>query len=69
MALYAVVFLGSTPIGGPLVGWLSGSFGARAGLAVGAGAALIAAAVAVAARRRTSAVGLRAAEATSGGTS
>ena len=40
MALYAVVFLGSTPIGGPLVGWLSEAEGPRAGLAVGALAAL-----------------------------
>jgi MFS family permease len=42
MALYAVVFLGSTPIGGPLIGWLSEAAGARAGLAVGAAAALAA---------------------------
>jgi MFS family permease len=40
MALYAVVFLGSTPIGGPLVGWLSQAEGPRAGLAIGALAAL-----------------------------
>lgn len=29
MALYGVVFLGSTPIGAPLVGWLGEHFGAR----------------------------------------
>ncbi|TMK91030.1 MAG: MFS transporter [Actinobacteria bacterium] len=29
MALYGVVFLGSTPIGAPLVGWLAGILGAR----------------------------------------
>jgi predicted MFS family arabinose efflux permease len=40
MALYAIVFLGSTPIGGPLVGWVSQAQGPRAGLAVGALAAL-----------------------------
>ncbi len=44
MALYSVVFLGSTPIGGPLVGWLSEVAGPRAGLALGAIAALGAAA-------------------------
>jgi MFS family permease len=43
MALYSVVFLGSTPIGAPLVGWLAGSLGPRAGLVVGAVAALVAA--------------------------
>jgi MFS family permease len=42
MALYAIVFLGSTPIGGPLVGWLSQAEGPRAGLAIGALAALAA---------------------------
>jgi MFS family permease len=43
MALYAVVFLGSTPIGSPLVGWLAGVAGPRAGLLAGAVAALVAA--------------------------
>jgi MFS family permease len=43
MALYSVVFLGSTPIGAPLVGWLAGSLGPRAGLVVGAVAAFVAA--------------------------
>jgi MFS family permease len=32
MALYSVVFLGSTPIGGPLVGWLSQTYDPRAAL-------------------------------------
>jgi MFS family permease len=41
MALYAVVFIGSNPIGGPLTGWLSGVGGARAALVLGAAAALI----------------------------
>ncbi|MDQ1355700.1 MAG: hypothetical protein QOF20_2466 [Acidimicrobiaceae bacterium] len=43
MALYGLVFLGSTPIGGPIVGWISQSFGPRYGLAVG-GVATVAAA-------------------------
>jgi len=40
MALYSVVFLGSSPIGGPLMGWISGAAGPRAGLLLGAGAAI-----------------------------
>jgi hypothetical protein len=52
MALYAVVFLGSTPIGAPLVGWLAGSVGPRAGLVLGGAAALAAAAGALVAYAR-----------------
>ena len=44
MALYSVVFLGSTPIGGPIVGWLAEVAGPRAGLVLGGVAALAAAA-------------------------
>jgi MFS family permease len=44
MALYSVVFLGSTPIGAPLVGWLAGAAGPRAGLVLGGTAALLTAA-------------------------
>jgi hypothetical protein len=36
MALWAVAFMGSTPIGGPLIGWITSSAGARVGLSVGA---------------------------------
>jgi MFS family permease len=43
MALYSVVFLGSTPIGAPLIGWLAGAAGPRAGLVLGGTAALLAA--------------------------
>jgi MFS family permease len=35
MALYSVVFLGSTPIGGPLMGWIAGAAGPRTALALG----------------------------------
>ena len=35
LALHAIVFLGSTPIGGPIMGAISEGFGARWGLAVG----------------------------------
>jgi MFS family permease len=36
MSLWFVSFQGSTPIGGPVVGWLMGILGARAGLGLGA---------------------------------
>ena len=42
LALQAIVFLGSTPIGGPIVGAISESFGARYGIAIGAVATLAA---------------------------
>jgi MFS family permease len=54
MALYSVVFLGSTPIGGPIVGWLAEVAGPRAGLVLAGVAALVAAvagAIAFARRR------------------
>ncbi len=40
LALQAMLFLGSTPIGGPIVGWVSEQFGARYAIALGAVAAL-----------------------------
>lgn len=40
MALFGIAFLGSTPIGGPLVGWIAQTLGPRVGLGVGAFAAL-----------------------------
>jgi MFS family permease len=46
MALYAIAFLGSTPIGGPIVGWISQNYGPRTGFAVGGVAAIIATAFA-----------------------
>jgi MFS family permease len=52
MALYSVVFLGSTPIGAPLVGWLAQAAGPRAGLILGGTAALGAALAAWAAFAR-----------------
>jgi MFS family permease len=52
MALLGVAFLGSTPIGGPFVGWVSQDFGPRAGLAVGAIAALIAGVAALGRKQR-----------------
>ena len=45
MALYSMVFLGSTPIGGPIAGWLSQSIDPRASLVL-AGVSGVAAAIA-----------------------
>lgn len=36
LALTAVVFIGSTPIGGPIVGYIAQQFGARFGIGIGA---------------------------------
>jgi MFS family permease len=41
MALYSIVFLGSTPIGGPLSGWLSEAIDPRAALVMGGIAAIL----------------------------
>jgi MFS family permease len=47
MAIYMLLFLGSTPIGGPVIGWISQHWSARLGLAVGGVACLAAAAFTV----------------------
>ena len=52
LALQAIVFLGSTPIGGPLLGAVCDAFGARAGILVGGIAALGAAAWGIVVSRR-----------------
>ncbi len=41
MAVYTITLLGSTPIGGPLIGWVSQEFGPRWGLAIGGIATII----------------------------
>ncbi|MBU6495516.1 MAG: MFS transporter [Acidobacteria bacterium] len=51
MSLWAVAFLGSTPIGGPLVGWITNATNARWGLGVGALSCAAAAGLAVFASR------------------
>ena len=43
LALQAMVFLGTTPIGSPLVGWMSDRFGPRTAIAFGAVACFVAA--------------------------
>ena len=42
LALQAMLFLGSTPVGGPIVGWVADQFGARYSIGLGAVAALLA---------------------------
>jgi MFS family permease len=46
MALYGLVFLGSTPLGGVLGGWMAGQFGPRSILLLSGVSSLAAAAVA-----------------------
>ena len=41
MALYMIVFLGATPIGSPLVGWIGETYGPRWAIGVGAIASLL----------------------------
>ena len=43
MALYALVFLGSTPFGGPVMGWLAQHAGTRFAMGVGASSCFVAA--------------------------
>jgi MFS family permease len=55
LALQAIVFLGSTPIGGPIVGWVSQEFGARWGVMIGGISAVVAAGYGWRASRRLAA--------------
>ncbi|WP_136518585.1 MULTISPECIES: MFS transporter [Cellulomonas] len=41
MALYMMVFLGATPVGSPIVGWIGETFGARWSIGVGSISALV----------------------------
>ncbi len=43
MALYTMIFLGVTPFGAPLIGWVAEQFGARWSMAVGGVASILAA--------------------------
>ncbi|MFJ3900211.1 MFS transporter [Streptomyces sp. NPDC090025] len=45
MSLYMMVFAGGTPIGAPLLGWVTDTYGARVGFAIGGLVSLVAAAV------------------------
>ena len=42
LALQAIVFLGSTPIGGPILGYVSQQYGARIGVAIGGVSGIVA---------------------------
>ena len=53
MAIYMAIALGSSPIGGPVVGWVADAFGPRWALGVGGAAGVCAAIVGWAYRRRT----------------
>ena len=57
MSLWFVAFQGSTPIGGPIIGWVIGFAGARAGLNVGAVTCLLVALLGFLVMRRDRAVG------------
>ncbi|WP_371744589.1 hypothetical protein [Georgenia sp. TF02-10] len=46
MSLYMMVFMGTTPIGSPLVGWVAEQFGPRWSVGVGAIASVLVAAAA-----------------------
>jgi len=45
MALWAVAFMGTTPVGGPLIGWIIAASNARVGLGTGGIACLLAAGI------------------------
>ncbi|MEU3255799.1 MFS transporter [Streptomyces sp. NPDC006997] len=45
MSLYMMVFLGGSPVGAPIVGWITDTYGARVGLATGGAIAALAAVV------------------------
>ena len=52
LALQGMVFLGSTPIGGPILGWVCEAYGARWGIVVGSVSCLAAGAWGLAMVRR-----------------
>ena len=47
MAIYMAIFMGGTPIGAPIVGWVADAMGPRWGLGVGAASGIVAGAVGV----------------------
>ncbi len=52
MGLFAVVFLGTTPIGGPLIGWIAEQLGPRAAMGFAAGVTAAAGAITILVLRR-----------------
>jgi MFS family permease len=57
LAIQAMLFLGSTPVGGPIVGWVAEEFGARYSVALGAVAACLAGLWGLGAARRDATLG------------
>jgi MFS family permease len=57
MALHGLVFLGSTPIGAPAIGWISETWGARVGMGVGGAIGLAVALLAMLVIKRGEIVG------------
>jgi MFS family permease len=55
LALWSMAFLGTTPIGGPIVGWVSQHFSPRYAMGLGAVACLVSAAIGFAVLNRTKA--------------
>jgi MFS family permease len=53
MALWSMAFLGTTPIGGPIVGWIAESSSPRVGLAVGAVSCVLATFIGLAALKKS----------------
>jgi MFS family permease len=53
MALYGAIFLGSTPIGSPAMGWFADQFGVRSGFFLAGAASLVTGLVVLYVRRRT----------------
>jgi MFS family permease len=66
MSLWFVAFQGSTPIGGPIIGWVMAEFGARAGLGVGGVTCLLVALLGFLAMRRLAPGSLRGASLATG---
>jgi MFS family permease len=66
MSLWFVAFQGSTPIGGPIIGWVMAAAGARAGLGVGAVTCVLVALLGLLALRRPSLRGASASAITTG---
>ena len=52
MAIYGVMFAGTTPVGAPFMGWLADTFGARTSVAIGGASSLVTLAIAVVAIRK-----------------
>jgi MFS family permease len=67
MSLWFVAFQGSTPIGGPIVGWVMADAGARAGLGVGGVTCLVVALLGLLALRRLTPGSVQSRLATGGG--